>query len=219
MADHYLQLGCGTALPSLALFLWAIAARTAEVAPPLRIVLADYNPTVLQLVTLPNFILAWALQQANESAVLAEALTSDGELELNPEVIQAFEAFLLRRNMSLHFVSGAWSPEFVELIKSAQGSLAADAARQRTVILGAETIYSPFALQSFTETIFSLMEQQKSQGGSVEVFVAAKKLYFGVGGSLDDFVTNAKALGAIVEQLREETDGVRRGVVKCYLRP
>jgi protein-histidine N-methyltransferase len=203
----------------LALFLWAISARTAGDATPFSFVLADYNPTVLQLVTLPNFILSWALHEANESAVLTEALTADGELELDSGVLRAFEDFLSSRNISLHFFSGAWSAEFVELIKAAQGSLAAGAAKQRTVILGAETIYSPFALQSFTETIFSLMEQQKSRGHSTEVFVAAKRLYFGVGGSLDDFVTKAKDLGAVVEQLREETEGVRRGVVKCYLRP
>ncbi|KAI0136675.1 hypothetical protein BJ170DRAFT_24843 [Xylariales sp. AK1849] len=211
-----IELGCGTALPSLALYQWATSGR-ARGSPSLSVTLADYNPTVLQLVTLPNFILSWALQWAADSAVIAEALSSDGELELSPEVIQAFQDFLSSRNLSLHFFSGAWSPEFVELLT--RDSAVVDGAKQRTIILGAETIYSPFALQSFTDTVFSLLEQQKSRGHPAEVLVAAKKLYFGVGGSLDDFVVKAKDLDAVVENIREESEGVRRGVIKCYLRP
>jgi len=49
--------------------------------------------------------------------------------------------------------------------------------------------------------------------------VAAKRVYFGVGGSLDDFVEKVSQLGATVCLLREETEGVRRGVVKCTLSP
>ncbi|ORY62181.1 uncharacterized protein BCR38DRAFT_346865 [Pseudomassariella vexata] len=216
-----IELGCGTALPSLALFQWAAALGPTGQPSSLSIVLADYNPTVLQLVTLPNFILSWALQALQHqqtSSIVADALSSEGELELSGGVIQAFEGFLTERNITLHFLSGAWSPEFVELVKASQQSVLRSGFRQRTVILGAETIYSPFALQSFTETVFSLMEQQ-AQGNEAEALIGAKKLYFGVGGSLDDFVMKARGLGAVIDQLREETEGVRRGVVRCALRP
>lgn len=186
----------------------------------MSLILADYNATVLQLVTLPNFVLTWALQHAADSPLLTEAFASvEGELELTPEVIQGFEEYLAAQKINLQFVSGGWSAEFVELIKAAQQPSQAIDAKQRMVILGAETIYSPFALQSFTETIFSLMNYSQSTGSAAEVFAAAKKLYFGVGGSLDDFVTKSRELGAIVEQLREESEGVRRGVVRCYLKP
>lgn len=186
---------------------------------PLSFILADYNSTVLQLVTLPNFVLSWALQHATDSMVLSEAFSAvEGELELTPEVIEAFEQFLAARKINLQFISGGWSLDFVEFVKTAQGVPETTDTKQRVVILGAETIYSPFALQSFTETIFSLLEHSQSTGSTAEVFAAAKRLYFGVGGSLDDFVLKSRELGAIVEQLREETEGVRRGVVKCYLR-
>jgi protein-histidine N-methyltransferase len=145
----------------------------------------------------------------------------EGELELTPEVLQAFEEFLAAQQISLQFLSGGWSDEFVELVKAAQelpNAAAAANQKQRMVVLGAETIYSPLALQAFTETIFALMRHSQSTGGTADVFAAAKRLYFGVGGSLDDFVLKSRELGATVEQLREETEGVRRGVVKCYLK-
>jgi protein-histidine N-methyltransferase len=201
----------------LALFQWATNAKTSARGQPVTFILADYNPTVLQLVTLPNFIISWALQQATELPILGDALSPEGELELTEEVLRAFEDFLKNREVSLLFFSGAWSPTFVGLIKSAERP--AGSASQRTVILGAETIYSPFALESFTETIFALTERPEAQAQPSEVFVAAKKLYFGVGGSLDDFVTKARNLGGVVETLREETEGVRRGVVRCVPHP
>ncbi|KAF7536484.1 hypothetical protein G7054_g4468 [Neopestalotiopsis clavispora] len=216
-----IELGCGTALPSLALFQWAISARRVTGPRPLSIILADYNSTVLQLVTLPNFVLSWALQHAADSPLLTAAFEAvEGELELTPEVLQAFEEFLAAQQISLQFLSGGWSDEFVELVKAAQelpNAAAAANQKQRMVVLGAETIYSPFALQAFTETIFALMRHSQSTGGTADVFAAAKRLYFGVGGSLDDFVLKSRELGATVQQLREETEGVRRGVVKCYL--
>ncbi|KAI1334769.1 hypothetical protein F5Y15DRAFT_400304 [Xylariaceae sp. FL0016] len=216
-ATRLIELGCGTALPSLALFTWAFSLRTSEKDSPLSIVLADYNPTVLQLVTLPNFILAWALYQRAESPLLNDAFFTEGEFELTPQILEGFQNFLAARNISILFFSGAWSPEFVDLVNSADRSVSRAGKRQKTTILGAETIYSPFALNSFTQTIFSLMEHDKVNGCSSEALVGAKKLYFGVGGSLDDFITQARDRGANVEILREEAEGVRRGVVRCSL--
>ncbi|KAI3323588.1 hypothetical protein HD806DRAFT_497271 [Xylariaceae sp. AK1471] len=207
------ELGCGTALPSLALFQWAMSSTTSS----LSFILADYNPTVLQLVTLPNFILAWAVHHRAELPLLSEAFSPDGELDLTPETVEAFQDFLSSRKISLLFFSGAWSPEFVSMITKAQNTLDGPIAEHATVILGAETIYSPFALSSFLQTILALMQHEKAGGQGAEVLVGAKKLYFGVGGSLDDFVVQARERGAVVEQLREETEGVRRGVVRCAL--
>ncbi|OTB07610.1 hypothetical protein M426DRAFT_317914 [Hypoxylon sp. CI-4A] len=212
-----IELGCGTALPSLALFSWSLNLRPTDNKSVLSMVLADYNPSVLQLVTLPNFILCWALRQRAELPLLEDALSTEGELELTPEVLQAFVAFLSARKISLSFFSGAWSAEFIDLLSSDKASRIEFGSRVRTLILGAETIYSPFALGAFTQTIFSLMEQEKAQGNIAGALVGAKKLYFGVGGSLDDFVAKARELGALVEEVREEAEGVRRGVVRCSL--
>jgi hypothetical protein len=47
--------------------------------------------------------------------------------------------------------------------------------------------------------------------------IAAKKVYFGVGGSMEDFCDLVRKRGASVEQIREESDGVRRAVVEVRL--
>ncbi|CAI6100018.1 hypothetical protein V2G26_000590 [Clonostachys chloroleuca] len=212
-----IELGCGTALPSLALFQWSIQSQGKSGFRPFSFIAADYNPTVLQLVTLPNFILAWALAVQSSNPLVKEAFTEDGELELTPELLEAFQTILSESNINLSFLSGAWSSQFVDLTYEAAPT---SAAPSTTLILGSETIYSPFALQAFTETIFSILERERGAPDSIAVaVVAAKRLYFGVGGSLDDFIENAKARGGAITQLREEMEGVRRGVVRCALGP
>jgi protein-histidine N-methyltransferase len=208
------------------MFQWASKAGPEPRPPSFSFVIADYNPTVLQLVTLPNFILTWALSQGASTPELHEACTGDDEqgheLELTPEVLEAFQRFLAEAKISLSFLSGAWSPEFVDLIYSSATSSDTDnnaPAAPTTVVLGAETIYSPFALKSFSETVFAILERERRAFGvrPALAYVGAKRLYFGVGGSLDDFIEDAQAKGAVVNQLREETQGVRRGVVCCSL--
>lgn len=195
---------------------------------PLCLTLADYNPSVLQLVTLPNFLLAWALHHQQHDELLKEALSTteselEGELEITEHVLGSFKAFLDSSKISLCFISGGWSPEFVDLINTSSAAVPSgtggDATSQKTLIMGAETIYSPFALNSFTDTLLSVLSQERDAQPSRQAvaIVAAKRLYFGVGGSLDDFVDKIRNLGAAVSMVREETEGVRRGVVKCSL--
>ncbi|ATY62090.1 Histidine methyltransferase 1 [Cordyceps militaris] len=218
-----IELGCGTALPSVALLQWTIEAITSTTVitrQPTSFIVADYNPTVLQLVTLPNLILAWALHTREQTPALCNAFSLEGELELLPEVVAAFQSYLIAKRISLTFLSGAWSPEFIELVYSGIPDDATDSsAATVTLLLGAETIYSPFALQAFTEATFSILQREgaKQSTSPAVALVAAKKLYFGVGGSLDDFVDQARGRGGNVTAIREEADGVRRGVVKCIL--
>ncbi|WQF77811.1 Putative lysine methyltransferase, S-adenosyl-L-methionine-dependent methyltransferase superfamily [Colletotrichum destructivum] len=211
-----IELGCGTALPSLALMQWAM--RDSAPRSPLLLTLADYNPTVLQLVTLPNFILAWALEHRGQSPVLHEAFALEDELELTPEVLRLFQDFLASSQISLNFLSGGWSAELVNLLYETQSKLDKSDSFD-TLLLGAETIYSPFALEAFNEMVFALLSKEQSERSNCQsqALVGAKRLYFGVGGSLDDFVDKARGKGATVVQVREEAEGVRRGVVCCTL--
>ncbi|KAB5580482.1 hypothetical protein GE09DRAFT_439040 [Coniochaeta sp. 2T2.1] len=212
-----IELGCGTGLPSLALFQWAAAMVRSGQQVALDLILADYNPSVLYLVTLPNFIISWALQSRDTSALVQEALISDEEaLEITPELLEAFKSFLAASHISLSFCSGAWSPDFVNLLYTSTSSTSHPQGLQ-TLILGAETIYSPYALAAFSDTVLSILQREKADrpDGRAAAIVGAKKLYFGVGGSLDDFVERMRSLGTTVDTLREETDGVRRGVVRC----
>lgn len=203
-------------MPSLALFQWAgdMAAQGKQVN--LELVLADYNPTVLYLVTLPNFIISWAIHHRETRPLLEEALSAEGELELTPDLIDAFKNYLSQSNMSISFCSGAWSPDFVDLLySSAAHPNPVD--ELQTLVLGAETIYSPYALSSFSDTVHAILEREKKErpNSQAAALVGAKKLYFGVGGSLDDFVTRMTDVGLLVDAIREEAEGVRRGVVRC----
>ncbi|KAF3762531.1 hypothetical protein M406DRAFT_264712 [Cryphonectria parasitica EP155] len=223
--SRVIELGCGTALPSLALFQWAIAERVqvreaSKELDPLCLTLADYNPSVLRLVTMPNFLLAWALHQQSHDEVLQAALTSiEGELEINEHVVGSFTRFLASSGITLSFVSGGWSSEFVDLLYGGSSAVPSGHATGQTLVLGAETIYSPFALNSFTETLLSILQREHDShpDRQANAIVAAKRLYFGVGGSLDDFVDKIQKLGVAVGMVREETEGVRRGVVRCSL--
>lgn len=223
------QLGCGTALPSLALFQWALHSRaqtpkgSQKDQTPLILTLADYNPSVLQLVTMPNILLAWALHQRHHDQLIQDALSStEGELEITEQIVGSFKSFLTSAGINLSFVSGGWSPELVELVYSSSASLpngSGGGGSLQTLIMGAETIYSPFALSSFTDTLLSILRREREAQSSRQAtaIIAAKRLYFGVGGSLDDFVDKMRDLGAGVNMVREETEGVRRGVVECVL--
>ncbi|TFB06344.1 Histidine protein methyltransferase 1 [Trichoderma ghanense] len=212
-----IELGCGTALPSLALFTWIMHRQSLSQWPqtPCSLVLADYNPSVLRLVTMPNFLLAWALHNANDP-ILADAFGIEGELELSPAIVQAFENFLSSSGIHLSFISGAWSPEFISCLYELP-AFSAESPAPRTLMIGAETIYSPFALQAFAQTVFALLDRERASDATAAAYVAAKRLYFGVGGSLDDFIGVARSKGATVTELREESEGVRRGVVHCVL--
>lgn len=134
----------------------------------------------------------------------------EGELDLDDEVIKAFLSDLQSHRVTLSFFSGAWSEEFVQLVEKGMGPPTA-----KLTIIGAETIYSPAALRSFGETVTSLLgAMPDSERTSL---VAAKKIYFGVGGSMQDFCDMVQSAGLAVEQLREESDGVRRAVVEVVV--
>lgn len=209
------KLGCGTALPSLAVFQWIMKTEP-QIRRPATFVAADYNPTVLELVTLPNFLLTWAIQHP-ETPALSNAFTIEGELELSPEVLDAFQTYLNNSNITLAFLSGAWSLELIQLI-DALPKQPTTSDTSVTLLLGAETIYSPFALQAFTEIVMVFLRDESKLAGAKSIaYVAAKRLYFGVGGSLDDFIVETRRQGAVVTTVREETEGVRRGVVRCTI--
>ncbi|QUC20318.1 uncharacterized protein UV8b_04559 [Ustilaginoidea virens] len=217
-----IELGCGTALPSLAMFRWIMALEPLPDRRQVSFILADYNPSVLQLVTLPNLILTWALYHRQRIPVLQDAFSLPGELELTPIVLETFETYLSTHGIQLSFLSGGWSPDFVQLLYQEPGPCNDDSSASEaspvTMLLGAETIYSPFALQAFAEMVLSVLHREKSMfSAHASAWIAAKRLYFGVGGSLDDFVDRIEARGVTVSTVREETDGVRRGVVRCVL--
>ena len=126
---------------------------------------------------------------------------------IDNDLLEEFKRSLKERHVDLSFFSGAWSPEFVSLIAHKM-----DEPVKTTTIIGAETIYSPSALKAFATTLMAMINSRDAE--STTAIIAAKKVYFGVGGSMQDFCDQVVALGGIVEQLREEEDGVRRAVIE-----
>ncbi|AMD21521.1 HFL335Cp [Eremothecium sinecaudum] len=181
-----IELGCGTALPAQYLFSSYLSSDDRN---GLRILLSDYNDSVLRLVTLPNLIVSWAKHVLSEEqwASLQRMQNEDtpvhaDELLLTDEVLAAFKKDMENRRIELSFVSGTWSIAFVNLLREHQWSPSKD-----LVILTSETIYQPDTLPIIADLILELMSTNKAQSQSVIAYVAAKDIYFGVGGSIIEF--------------------------------
>jgi protein-histidine N-methyltransferase len=166
---------------------------------PMYFTLADYNTEVLRLVTLPNMILTWALQSSH----LPEAEVADhGEVALSPDLLSAFQQALASQGLILTFISGSWLPSSSFL------SLVPTASELSTFVMGSETIYSEAALKAFTEVLFGILKQVQT-GKAV---VAAKKVYFGVGGSVEEFRKECSGRGMVAYEMPNE-DGFGEGGV------
>ncbi|OXV06693.1 hypothetical protein Egran_05541 [Elaphomyces granulatus] len=221
-AVHVIELGAGTALPSLALFA-RLLTRTPQSSRNIQFTLADYNTTVLRLVTLPNILLTWKLntgQKGDVANALTEAQEKDGEdLEIEPELLEAFRADLATRFITVDFVSGAWSRRLVDL--AVESRVHTFQERCRTLILASETIYSPSSLTAFSETLLELLQRcgtATHPGLSSKALVAAKKVYFGVGGGVDEFLAVllwlAGAAVTVLPRVDVKTEGVGRVVLQ-----
>jgi len=249
-------MGCGTALPTLSILqhhLENTPTTTTTPPPSISLTFADYNPTVLHLVTLPNILLTWA--RHHSTTTTSTAWAPEGDLEITPDLLSTFQTSLHSRKISLNFLSGAWSPEFVQNFQTIsppsnpknddKNDDKDNDTNPPLLILAAETIYSPLALKTFTSSLMSILEGEIASSSthvvavamtdsisSTEIdpmpalretraastaLVAAKKVYFGVGGSMEDFCEGVRARGAEVVGVREESDGVRRAVVEVRL--
>ncbi|KAF1835693.1 hypothetical protein BDW02DRAFT_629363 [Decorospora gaudefroyi] len=219
---HVLELGCGSALPSLVLFGYAIRNELG-----MCFTLADYNEEVLRLVCLPNLVLMWVLSLDREAR---RDVLSDGpqqqhqqqdeqgdeeetDLHLTPHLLQTFKSNLNSLNITLTLLSGSWTPTAPLL------SLIPSAPHLNTFILASETIYSLSSLDAFTDAMVGVLSRVK-EGKAV---VAAKRVYFGVGGSVDAFREACARRGCVVGEVRfeglgeEGEGGVRRCLVEVQM--
>lgn len=94
------------------------------------------------------------------------------------------------------------------------------------LILSSETLYSPSSLQPFVSTLLSLLRRSQSNTSTTATttptsasaakhprsmaLIAAKKIYFGVGGGVDDFILEVQSKGGVVEVARD-INGSRHG--------
>lgn len=178
-----LELGCGTALPSEYIFSRYLKEGSRSGC---KFILSDYNSSVLRLVTIPNLIITWAKHILNEEEWVQLQQTGDENIPIRPDellltskFLEAFYQDLQAKNISIHLLSGTWGRSFSNLIPARLS--ASDGA----LIITSETIYQPENLPVVAETVLDLMLSKKL--GTVKALVAAKDIYFGVGGSIMDF--------------------------------
>ena len=181
--------------------------------------LTDYNADVLRLVTVPNLLLAWVATFDDATAAPFSSETpnplvgedvQDGDLEVTPELIEAFKSALKGLGIVITLVSGSWVPtdKLLDLIPSTP--------EMNTFLLASETIYSPSALEAFTEAMVGLMGRVTCG----KAIVAAKRVYFGVGGSVDGFREECARRGCVAYEMEFEgleSDGVRRCLVEVQM--
>lgn len=190
----------------------------ATVRPKAHFTFADYNDAVLRLVTLPNLILTW--QNSRQQILVEEnpAQTSsrseqDEELDITPELVAEFRNDLAQRGITIDLISGAWSPEFVDLVFSQPGL-----GNCKTLVLASETIYSPATLLPFSETLVALLRRSGTQANRTRALIAAKKVYFGVGGGVDEFLAVLKSVCGdelhVEQRLDVQSEGVGRVVLE-----
>ncbi|KAL4927896.1 protein-histidine N-methyltransferase [Aspergillus undulatus] len=217
---HVVELGAGTAVPSLALFVQLLSQSDTETSAEKKrthFTFADYNSAVLRLVTLPNILLTWHHFVTDQKPTDTQADGEDqaeekdeAELDITPDLLDSFQQDLAHRGISLNFISGAWSPSFVDLVLSSP-----EVASLRMLVLASETIYSPASLGAFSKTLLALLSRSS---GDSQALIAAKKVYFGVGGGVDEFLSVLREIsvsGLVVEERVDiKTEGVGRIILE-----
>ncbi|OJJ46280.1 hypothetical protein ASPZODRAFT_66941 [Penicilliopsis zonata CBS 506.65] len=215
--SHVVELGSGTAMPSLALFAKKLSEPKTELSShqgKTYLTFADYNAAVLRLVTLPNILLTWSACTSQPAATTSDNKDDDMLLDITPELVEAFQTDLAQRGIIINFISGAWSPAFVDLAFSpvAQSPM-------MTLVLASETIYSPASLQAFTDTLVELLRRSGTMEASTsKAYIAAKRVYFGVGGGVDEFLEVLKGSTggelAVSEKVDIKSEGVGRVILE-----
>ena len=176
--------------------------------PGVRVIVADYNSDVLNLATIPNLLLA-SVSFSKISSL--QPWSPQGELEISAELLSDFYATLTAANIRISGISGAWSHEFATLARPIVPDLICS-----TIILGSETIYSPNSIKAFSNTVLDLLHYSGEASRS-RALVAAKKVYFGVGGGVDEFVSTIEGLGGLAKGIWDSSASEATGIGRCIM--
>lgn len=139
------------------------------------LILSDFNYDVLELVTVPNLILNWYMT-TNPQLEKAEVV-------LTKELLAEFLDTITKHHVTIDLISGSWGTQFMEMVPTVD------------VVLTSETIYHEETLPLVAEMIGKWQPQV--------AVVAAKNIYFGVGGSVTEFVRYFKLISSMEVEERE----------------
>ncbi|GMK58124.1 hypothetical protein CspeluHIS016_0501560 [Cutaneotrichosporon spelunceum] len=159
---------------------------------------------------------------------------SAGTLELNPALLDAFTALIEEAGVELRFTSGDWggmaqSVGSYDLVMSAETIYAEDSVGPLLDVIRAAT-------SKERESEAATSEEREGENGDLSdslgalqiddfaraplaegkpvILIAAKVLYFGVGGGLDAFLAQVEGLGGWSVRVRDWVRGVGRAVVR-----
>lgn len=167
---------------------------------------------MLRLVTIPNIILTWAASTENSGFPSADTTDSDNQdLEITPDTITRFTEDLRAKDITLNFISGPWSAALANLIPNS-------APDRGFVVLAAETIYSPASTVAFVDLLEILLKRVKM----AKAMIGAKRMYFGVGGSVDGLKEACRDKGAVAYEIENHgvlgmDSGVGRALIEVQM--
>lgn len=173
LADNktYIELGCGTSLPSLFIFVNCILGATKRN----RFILSDFNESVLRLVTVPNLLVNWFMTLSPEERVQnLDMPLEDNEMMITEALVSQFQQLLATQQYEIQLIKGSWCLDFYKLLPTTGDFF----------IISSETIYQPEILPVISELILRIVVHAQK----ATALVAAKDIYFGVGGSINSFV-------------------------------
>ena len=150
---------------------------------------ADYNLSVLEIATIPNLLLTWYF------ARYPVTLSRTGDLELTQELLSSFLENLSEKRIFVSGITGAWGIDFSELISTGHPT------NGDTIILASETIYSPSSTKRFVEVLMQILCNAQRHRRGCLALLAAKRIYFGVGGGVDDFLAVLAQSGGIAKDV------------------
>ncbi|KAK9460431.1 uncharacterized protein V1516DRAFT_676613 [Lipomyces oligophaga] len=214
IGNGVLEFGCGSALPSLYLFQQYVT----EIlhgngqSQNVTFVLSDYNLSVLELMTAPNFLIAY------HKCICPDKNESD--LIIKEDTVQSFINWLDQHKISIKLVAGPWdAKKFADLLGYSNSG---NPKLRFSTVLASETIYSGASIAAFVPSMLSSLTLWHSTTGDFpKGYIAAKEIYFGVGGTVLQFLEEAKRYDSSVEILikkrisPEQVSGVSRVILQA----
>lgn len=155
-------------------------------------------------------LLTWYFHSNEEK----EDQGQQGEVELSDEIIDGFLDDLQKHKIDIQFYSGHW--EGLTVIN------AIDIGSLPNIILTSETIYStetmPILIDTLEEAYKGSLVETKARSDSIQMdklcLVAAKVVYFGVGGGVYAFEQELQRRHASTKTVWKSEKGVSRVVLQ-----
>lgn len=202
--SRVIELGSGTSLPSCYLLQRLLQEGKKS---KVTFVLSDYNKSVLRIATVPNLVISWwATLDVERQKEISASFEIHSELndliQITESLIENFKQDLQANNIDITILAGAWSRAFLDKVV---------ASNVPTIVLTSETIYSPEVFPTLAEIIVELL----SENANNKALVAAKDIYFGVGGSVVEFLkyldTKRNHVRYTVQQINSK--GLNRSII------